>query len=130
MPNELSYQLKYDSDTDNTYKWTITVGKRTDYVYILKWRVPTPTPKFITVRIAKGKHDTIQYWTNIELGINPARALQPIKENMKFTSDHSHTYRYDTVDWNKNKAIVDIYIPKQFTFDKYPNLAVTVFWDY
>ena len=130
MTTEFFYQLKYDKDTNNTYRWR---GKATNTdvnLYLPKWRVPIILPTIIVVRIIKGVHESIKYWTSIELKINQERAYQPIKENLVFNSEHSSTHRYDAINNNQKTPLEDIYIPHDFTFNRARNLAATVWWDY
>jgi len=130
MPDDFSYRLIYNKETDYTYRWIININDVAFKLVILKWRVPKPLPKIINVRLDQGKHDTIRYWTNIELLNNSAIALKPIKENLIFHEDHTETYRYKAITINDNTAIEDVYIPKELTFHKAPHLAITVSWDY
>jgi hypothetical protein len=124
--------LAYYKETENKYRWDAWYQDQRFELYIPKWRVPTPIPTSITVRIYTESEfgSQIRSITPAEVSSNPVLAATPIAARIVFNHKHTETVRYDPKDASNESEIGSPYIPQKMLGDPFPpSLVITVNWN-
>jgi len=121
--------LAYYKKTEGKFRWDAIVDDTKFEFYIPKWRVPSPTPRTIRVKIYRpGEEHPLALEKRNENAINELLEM-PINAKIAFTKEHTKTIRYDPI-WDKKEwNIGSPYIPKSLLLPDIPKqLTLIVEW--
>ncbi len=124
--------LAYYKQTENKYRWDAWYQGQRFELYIPKWRVPTPIPTSITVRIYTESEfgNQIRSITPTAVSSTPSLAATQIVARIVYNDTHTETVRYDPVDPPNEREIGSPYIPQKMLDDPFPQrLVITVNWN-